>query len=268
MSEADAVEQVDDPVTKSSIVSDLRDLGITGGETLLAHSSLRALGWVSGDAPAVVDALREAVTAAGTLVMPTHTPQNSDPSVWSSPPVPDDWVETIRETRPPFRPDATPTRGMGAIPECFRTYPDVVRSDHPIYSFAAWGADAEEIVAGHDLDYSLGEGSPLARVYERGGQVLLLGTDHDTNTSLHLAEYRADYPEETKRVSAPVLRDGERAEVEFEDLVIDSDDFGDLGADFEREVGLTEGSVGAATAKLTEQRELVDFAVGWFEANR
>lgn len=268
MSEADAVERVDEPVTVAALADDLRALGVEAGDTLLVHSSLSELGWVAGGAQAVVEALREVVTDAGTLAMPTHSGQYSDPAAWSNPPVPESWVDAIRESMPPFRPAVTPTRGVGAVPECFRTYPDVVRSGHPTLSFAAWGADAEAVVADHALDYGLGEESPLARVYERDGRVLLLGVGHDSNTSLHLAEYRAAIPTRTVSNAAAVLRDGERVLAAYEDVETSTEDFPDLGAAFEREVGLAEGPVGAATAKLASQRELVDFAVEWFEANR
>lgn len=268
MTEADAVDRVDDPVTVPSLVADLRELGVDAGDTLVVHSSLSALGWVCGGAQAVVDALRETVRADGTLVLPTHTGQYTDPANWSNPPVPDAWVERIPEAMPAFRPDVTPTRSMGAVPECFRSYPDVVRSRHPTFSFAAWGADAEAIVADHPFEYGLGEGSPLARVYDRGGDVLLLGVGHDRNTSLHLAEYRADVPTETVANRAPIREEGERVVVEYDDIETDSEDFSDLGAAFERRVGLLEGSVGAAPAKLADQRALVDFAVEWFETNR
>ncbi|XVH31298.1 aminoglycoside N(3)-acetyltransferase [Haloferacaceae archaeon DSL9] len=269
MSERDAIERVDDPVTAASIAADLRDLGIEPGETVLVHTSLSALGWVCGGAQAVVDALRTVVTDAGTLVVPTHTGQYTNPEHWSNPPVPDAWVPQIRESMPPFRPAVTPTRGMGAIPECFRIHPDVVRSGHPVVSFAAWGADAEAIVGDHGFDDGLGERSPLARIYDRDGAVLLLGVGHDRNTSLHLAEYRASIP--TKRVTnaAPILdEDGRGVRVEFDDIDTETADFPDVGAAFERRVGLAAGAVGAATAKRMDQRALVDFAIEWFEANR
>lgn len=268
MGEADAVDRVDEPGTVSSLATDLRALGVEAGDVLLVHSSMSALGWVAGGPPAVVDALQEVVTADGTLVMPTHTPQYTDPANWSNPPVPDDWEDTIREARPPFRPAVTPTRGMGAIPECFRDYPDVVRGEHPFYSFAAWGADAADVVTDHEFDDSLGEWSPLARLYDRDADVLLLGVGHEVNTSLHLAEYRADFPRERVECEAPVVRDGRRVSVEFEDIDIDSEDFPDVGAAFEHEVGATSGSVGAAATKLLDQQALVDFAVDWFGENR
>ncbi|MFB6141026.1 MAG: aminoglycoside N(3)-acetyltransferase [Halosimplex sp.] len=270
MGEHDAVARVDEPVTVSSMVDDLRDLGVEAGDTLLVHSSLSALGWVCGDAQAVVDALRRAVTESGTLVVPTHTGQYTDPAVWSNPPVPEEWVDTVREERPPYRPESTPSRAVGAVPECFRGYPDAVRSRHPTFSFAAWGADAEDVVADHRYDYGLGDGSPLADVYDRDGDVLLLGTGHDTNTSIHLAEYRATFPKEVVRNDAPVIEDGEAVRVEYEDVVTDSSDFADVGADFEAEHAdaVERGTVGAAESALVDQPALVDFAVEWFDEHR
>jgi aminoglycoside 3-N-acetyltransferase len=266
MTESDAIDRVDEPVTTASLVEHLGALGLGAGDTVMLHSSLSALGWVAGGPQAVVDAFRSVLTRAGTLVMPTHTGQYSDPADWEHPPVPDHWVETIRASMPPYRPAVTPARGMGAIPECFRDYPDVVRSRHPLYSFAAWGADADAIVADHGFDRPLGEASPLARLYDLAGDVLLLGVGHEVNTSLHLAEYRTSLSPETTTERAPVLEDGERRLVEYEDIEKSTDDFPDLGAVFERRVGLEEGAVGAATAKLAPQRALVDFAVDWFEA--
>jgi aminoglycoside 3-N-acetyltransferase len=157
---------------------------------------------------------------------------------------------------------------MGSIPECFRNYPGTVRSRHPQYSFAAWGGAADAVVTDHGLDDPLGENSPLARVYDRDGDVLLLGVGHDSNTSLHLAEHRADFPRETTTSTAPILEDGLRVDVEITDIETSTDDFADVGAVFEREVGLVSGAVGDATARLASQRDLVDFAIEWFEENR
>ena len=183
-------------------------------------------------------------------------------------PVPDDWVPAMPERLPPFRPAVTPTREMGDVAECLRNYPDAVRSRHPEYSFAAVGADAEAVVADHPYDRGLGEGSPLAAVYDRGGSVLLLGVGHAVDTSLHLAEHRADIDARRVRHRAPVRRDDGREMVHYEDIALSTDDFPAVGAAFEREVGARKGPVGAATATLLDQPALVDFAVEWFEANR
>ncbi|MFB6361000.1 MAG: aminoglycoside N(3)-acetyltransferase [Halobacteriales archaeon] len=262
------MDRVETPVTVGSLVDDFRALGLAAGDTVIVHASLAALGWVCGGPPAVIDALQTVLTADGTLVMPTHSTQYSDPEAWTQPPVPDDWEPVIRAERPPFRPAVTPTRGMGAIAECFRGYPGAVRSRHPELSFAAWGANAEAITANHSFDYGLGEDSPLGRLYEQDGQVLLLGVGHDRNTSIHLAEYWAALAQDTHENTVPIELDGRTETITYRDLKTDASDFDELGAAYEAAVGLDTGSVGAATAKLLAQPSLVDFAVDWLEANR
>jgi len=263
------------PVTRSSLVDDFKKLGVEEGMTLIVHSALSAVGWVAGGAQAVVEALQQAVGEAGTLVMPTHTGSLSDPSHWRNPPAPESWWDAIRAEMPAFDPDVTPTYGMGVVPETFRRMKGVRRSRHPHLSFAAWGANAEAVLAGHGEDPNrlaepLGEASPIGRVYELGGHVLLLGVGYENNTSLHLAEYRAKYgPKPVDACMAPVVLDGERRWVRYVDLEFDSGDFARIGADFELDGGLTRvGRAGMATARLMPQRPLVDYATGWMERHR
>jgi aminoglycoside 3-N-acetyltransferase len=270
MSDTRPEERSPEPVTTGRIASDLHDLGVEPGDVLLVHASLSSLGWVCGGPPAVVDALFETVTADGTVAMPTHTAENSDPSKWEDPPVPESWYDTIRASMPPFRPAVTPTRGMGGVSECFRSYPDARRSAHPQLSFAAWGDDAGFVAEDHPLDSGLGERSPLAGLYDLDARVLFLGTTHGTNTSLHLAEYRTDNDPGTVACGASVLEDGERRWVTYEDIRIDDEDFPECGAAFEEHDpgAVRTGTVGVGSAKLLEMRPMVDFAADWFDANR
>ncbi|WNQ11242.1 AAC(3) family N-acetyltransferase [Paenibacillus aurantius] len=259
------------PVTVSSLASDLRRLGVAAGMTLLVHSSLKSLNrWVIGGPHAVVLALEEALGPGGTLVMPTHSSDLSDPAHWQNPPVPESWWSPIREEMPPFEPDLTPTRAMGAVVECFRKQNGTLRSSHPQVSFAARGPKAAFLTGDHSLPDGLGERSPLARLYEAEGWVLLLGVGHENNTSLHLSEHRTVYPGKKKVAQgAPCLVGGKREWVTYEDLAYDSDDFGALGQAFEEETGLVRrGTAGDAILRLMPQRDLVDFGVGWMERRR
>ena len=201
--------------------------------------------------------------------MPAFTSGNTDPSEWQCPPVPKSWWSIIREHTPGFHVDKTPTRGVGIIPETFRKYPGVIRSNHPDSSFCAWGEHAKFITKNHSLDSDLGEGSPLARIYELDGKVLLLGVSHSSNTSIHLAEYRSDYKEKYyKSQGSSILVNNKRQWVQWKELNLITDDFEDIGCDFEIKLAITPTKVGLADTRLFSQRQLVDFAIEWIRKNR
>ena len=272
MPEGQVVHKTETPITVESLQADFKALGIVKGMVLLVHSSLSAMGWVCGGAVAVIIALQEVLGETGTLVMPTHSTDLSDPSQWKNPPVPESWWQTIRETMPAYDPNLTPTRSMGKIIETFRKQKDVFRSAHPQHSFCARGPQAAYVTDNHALAFGMGENSPLARIYDLHGCVLLLGVGHSSNTSIHLAEYRSDFP--TKRVvreGAPISQTGSRTWTTFENIDVDASDFDRIGEDFMRSdagKGVRHGKVGNANCQLIPQPAVVDFAVAWLEKNR
>ena len=267
MSELDAIRMTTEPATRATLVTQLRELGVEPGMKLMVHSSLSKLGFVIGGAHAVVQALLDAVGTAGTLMMPTHSGALSDPANWQNPPVPEAWWQTIRSEMPAFDPALTPTRGMGAIAECFRHVPGAVRSYHPTVSATAVGQAAERLTADHDLHDHLGEGSPQARLYELDGYILLLGVDHANNTSLHVAERRSGLMGPSPD-GAPILVDGQRQWVQLDHIEDDEDDFAEIGEAFAATGAERRGVVGAGTARLMRARDIVDFGVDWMLANR
>ncbi|MFT2016673.1 aminoglycoside N(3)-acetyltransferase [Streptomyces sp. 796.1] len=252
--------------TRGSLTAEFRALGVRPGETLLMHSSLRSLGWVCGAAPSVVGALLDVLGPTGTLVVPTHTADNSDPAGWSNPPVPADWWPQIRAETPAFDPRTTPSLGMGVIADAVRTWPGALRSAHPQTSFAAVGPGAPAIVADHALDCRLGERSPLARLEEAAARVLLLGPGFDRCTAFHLAEYRIPGP--TEEVSFAVDTGEGRRWHSVRETSIDSDCFAELGAAFERAHPVVRGAVGAADVRLFPLADAVAFAEGWLTEHR
>ncbi|CAN5767456.1 AAC(3) family N-acetyltransferase [soil metagenome] len=257
------------PATVASLVKDLQELGLVEASTVMVHSSLSRLGYVCGGAPAVVAALFESVGPQGTVVMPTHSGDFSDPAAWSRPPVPEAWWDTIRSEMPAYHPLLTPTRQMGAIVECFRHVPGARRSAHPAVSVTAVGPTSDRVVADHGLTYGHGETSPLARLYDLDAQVLLLGVSHANNTALHLAEYRARLANKAWTTNAaPIWVDGRREWTSYPDLEGDDGDFERIGQGFAGTGREAQGPVGAGTGRLMSCRDVVDHAVRWMEANR
>ncbi|SCC32915.1 aminoglycoside 3-N-acetyltransferase [Fictibacillus enclensis] len=255
-------------VTRSSLVQDFKKLGVQKGMTVIVHTSLSKMGWVCGGAVAVVQALMDVVTEEGNLIMPTHSAELSDPAGWGNPPVPKEWWETIRSEMPAFDPAISPTYFMGAVAEVFRTFPGVIRSNHPTVSFAAWGKDKEWITGNHSLDNGLGESSPIARIYDLDGSILLIGVGHDSNTSMHLAEYRVPGQKQVEEES-PVIESGQRIWKTYKQIEYQEELFEEIGRQYEENYGqeIKIAGAGSATCRLMKQKKLVDFTENWLKKN-
>jgi aminoglycoside 3-N-acetyltransferase len=224
-------------MTREQLVEQLQALGVRGGGVLLVHTSFKAVRPVQGGPMALIDALRTALGPQGTLVMPTMSDGESV-----------------------FDPSSTPTVGMGITAELFWRQPGVMRSTHPGGSFAAEGPLAEQICRPQPLSPPHGPDSPVGRVHELDGQVLLLGVTHSENTTLHLAEALARVP---YSVSHPcvVEVDGAARTV----MVAETDHCCTgfrLADDWLRARGLQRmGKVGSADARLFNSRDVVALAL-------
>ena len=256
-------------ILKGEIIQKLKEVGLKSGDTVMVHTSLGKMGYVCGGAQAVIEALMEVVGDSGTIMMPTQSWKNLDPETgvhWEADQK--DW-QLIWDNWPPYDKNLTPTNTMGAVAEMFRQVPGSVRSDHPARSVCAWGRYAEYLTKDHDLSNIFGDGSPVGRLYELDGKVLLIGTGYDKNTSLHLADARAEYPGKHTYVEhSAVSEAGKRVWKAYETLFVDGNDFEKIGEDYEKAYAVPGVQIGNALVRLMYQRELVDFAVKWMEKNR
>ena len=256
-------------ILKQDLLNTFKELGMEPGQTVMVHCSLGSLGFVCGGPQVVIEALMEAVGPDGTIMMPSQSWKNLDPSSGVHWEEPEEWWQLIRDNWPAYDKAITPTNTMGAVAEMFRRWPGTLRSDHPARSVAAWGKHADYLTKDHDLSNIFGEGSPIAKLYELDGHVLLIGVDYDKNTSLHLADVRAEYPGKHNVVeSSAIMEDGVRVWKSYETLAVDGEDFVQIGQAFETSHPVAKATLGNATVRFMRQRDLVDFAVDWMEENR
>jgi aminoglycoside 3-N-acetyltransferase len=175
-------------VTAEEIGDGLRRLGLDGASSVIVHSSLSSFGYVDGGAEAVCQAL---TSVCGTVLMPggswdltgipappgTPRPNNAYEPAASWP----EFDERLSQATS-FHPDLPVDRWLGVIPETFRRTCSPLRTSHPLFSYQASGPDAERLLAAQRLDW------PLGPIEALDGDVLLIGVDHTSNTTIHLAE--------------------------------------------------------------------------------
>ena len=256
-------------VIKEDVVKAFKEIGLKQGQTIMVHTSLSSLGFVCGGPQIIIEALMECVGEEGTIIMPTQTWKNLDPSVGVHWEEPKEWWQAIRDNWPAYNKDITPTNTMGAVAEMFRKWPGTLRSDHPARSVAAWGKHAQYITENHDLSDIFGEDSPIGKLYKLDGYVLLIGVGYDKNTSLHLADVRAEYPNKhLSTESSAMMVNGKREWVSYDTLYVDGEDFEQIGEEFEKLNKVVFGELGNGTLRLMKQKEVVDFATDWVQKNR
>ncbi len=269
----DEMDPIDSPVlTRSKLAADLRTLGISVGQTLMLHVSVKSLGWVLGGPRLVLETLLDVVGPQGTLMMLAS---------WEGNPYRmEHWPEAQRNACyadcPPFDPATAPAdhREMSILAEYLRTWPGAYRSQHPLASFVAVGAQAHWLTAAQPLHYPHGPESPLGRLCAAGGKVVVLGAPLSNLTLLHHAEQLANIPaKQVDRYQMPILQAGQRVWVTIEEYDT-TDGIADFGSDdyflaiSQAYVAAGRGrtaQVGNAPAFLFEADDLKQFGIHWLE---
>lgn len=250
--------------TLSSLADDLSAIGLVDGDAVLVHAALRSVGKIVGGPDDILDAMRDVVGPAGTIL--GYCDWQFDDEVAEDP--------SLRDHIPAFDPERSRSiRDNGFWPELIRTTPGAFRSDSPGASMAAIGGEAEWFTADHAIDYGYGPQSPLGKLVEAKGKVLMLGATLDHMTLLHHAEHLADFPNKRiLRYEAPILVHGEKVWRWFEEF--DTSEvpgglpdtyFATIVEEFLATGRGKRGKIGEANSVLVPADEMVTFGVAWLE---
>ena len=160
---------------KQQLKDQLESMGLKGDETILIHSSMKAIGVVNGGADTVLDVWME-YFKNGLLLLPTHT-----------------W-KTVNADNPVYNPQTTPSC-VGLLTNMFMKREEVIRSLHPTHSMAGYGKNAAEYLAGEEYNNTpCTPGGCYDRLKDAGGKVLLVGVGHERNTYIHSVEEVLNVP--------------------------------------------------------------------------
>lgn len=162
--------------TKEDLKMHLAEMGLSGTESIMVHSSMKSIGPVEGGADTVVDAFME-YFEKGLLMTPTHT-----------------WKQMSAEYHV-FDPAKEPAC-VGIIPNIFMKREGVVRSLHPTHSIAAYGKNAAKYIKGEEYAKSpCLKGGCWERLRKVNAKILLVGVTHIRNTFIHAVEEVYEVPE-------------------------------------------------------------------------
>lgn len=220
-------------ISEKELIQYLLELGVKPGGVLLVHTSFSKIKPIEGGPLGLISALRSALGSDGTLVMPSMSYDDDHP----------------------FDKTKSPCPEMGIAADTFWRLPGVLRSDNN-HAFAAVGRLAERIVAPHPIDIPHGLDSPVGRVYELDGQVLLLGVGQDSNTTIHLCEnlagvrYRRD-----KHIT--VLKDGQPTRFDYREIDHCCQNFVLVDGWLDEEHLQRHGKIGHGEVRLMRSRDIV-----------
>lgn len=259
-------------VTRASLAADLAALGVIPGDAVMVHAAVSKVGRLLDGPDTIIAALSDAVGSDGTVLAYADWEARYEDLVDQAGRVPPEWREHVL----PFDPRRSRAiRDNGVLPEFLRTTPGALRSGNPGASIVALGARAERFTADHPLDYGYGEGSPLARLVETGGKVLMLGAPLDTLTLLHHAEHLATLPgKRIRRIEVPfATATGTQwrmiEEFDTGDPIVEGlaeDYFAEIVTEFLASGQGRRGLIGAAPSALVDAAAITAFGVSWLES--
>jgi len=162
--------------TKEFLKRQMDEMGLLSCDTILIHTSLKAVGETENGADGVIDAFCEYLSD-GLFLVPTHT-----------------WDSVTRNH--PVYDVRTAVPCIGALPRVAAFRKDGIRSLHPTHSIWAHGKGAEDFVSGEENASSPAPaGFAWSRLADVGAKILLIGVGHNRNTFIHSIDELVGLPD-------------------------------------------------------------------------
>src|SRR6266496_2111446 len=131
--------------SRRQLTADRRALGITSGDVVMVHASVRAIGEVAGGPDEIHLAIKDALTADGTVLMYAGCPRYADEVGRGN--LSAEQEAEVLEKLPPFDAETSRSdRSNGTLVEFLRTYPGS-RVNHHVARFVVWGKQAEYLLS-------------------------------------------------------------------------------------------------------------------------
>lgn len=227
----------------NELFKDLRELGVESGDLLCIHSSYKSIGMVNGGADTVIKSLLAAVGNSGTLLFPAFT------------------FYLLNEENPVFDVAESPSC-VGYLSEYFRQNYATCRSIHLSHSYSSCGHYAAALLT-HDLGITpCGIESPLGRLMQMGGKILMIGCGYNTLTAAHVAEeiMKVPYVRFKDNPGARYRKDGQIYPLPSKTVYPFHYDFERLAPYLEKAGAVQYGKFGAAETMLISGRGLLTTA--------
>ena len=242
-------------VTKRKCIEALQNIGLTYGDIVMIHSSLRTIGGIEGvsysDKEGYCETIFDIFDAVldlknkGTIVVPTFT------------------LSYARHQQPFIYETSPADPSLGIFAEFVRNQKESLRSLHPLLSLCAFGYH-KEIICSEVSKCCYGWNSPFHRLYENRAKILLLGVNFQKMSFIHHIEYMAGVSHYyNKAYFTPAYKDGKElplpysAGVRYYNNKVDP--FFERMENYMIEKGSApEGRFGEAKTMLTSIRDVYD----------
>jgi len=221
-------------------------LGLAKGDTVMVHSSMKALG-TEMTPQDFIKLILNVIGEEGTLLMPALS------------------YENVTAQNPEFNIKITEPC-IGLLPRTFFKVEGVLRSFHPTHSVCAYGKNAEEITSRHYLDETpVGPNSPFTLLADYGGKVLFIGDTVNCCTLMHGIEEIAGAPyvlQKERTHYVMIGKDGKKTETD-----LFAHDFTGWDQEYQKIKDILEypelkkGKVGKADCYLIDAKALVKKAL-------